>query len=141
MVNGSVEAKETLLDRTLSLPEATLAVANLATPAAFLFLLRPVLEGHAKIGNRPATWARGGLAITFLAAMIVLATGRNVLGRRVSCCAVGLNLCLILWFWTDSGVVFTIEIVGWLFVDALILLLVVLTDEQFAAHRKRNGTA
>lgn len=99
-----------------------LAALNLAFPAALLWLMRPTFLGTGSIGNWPSIVARGVMSITFLGAAILLFREWVVVGVRLTVLGLVLNLLLIGWFWSRSGVVWTIEIEGWFAVDAIVVL-------------------
>lgn len=109
----------------------TIAFLNLAYPAALFLLLRPMLiRHHGTIGNLPSVIERGAVAAVFLAATVSLVTGVERVGLALTSFGVALSVALILWFWVQAGVVFTLEIAGWLVVDAVLVLLLLVARKE-----------
>jgi hypothetical protein len=109
----------------------TIAFLNLAYPAALFLLLRPILVlHHGTIGNLPSIIERGAVAAVFAAATLTLVTGLERVGLALTCFGVALNVALIVWFWVRSGVVFNLEVAGWLVVDAMLVLLLLLARTE-----------
>ncbi len=93
-----------------------LVAFDLLNPAFLLLLLCPVLFGRARICNAPAIAFRGVVSFIFLLAALALVTGAIRIGRAVSISAVILNLAMISWIWSDSGILLNLEITAWFIV-------------------------
>jgi hypothetical protein len=78
--------------------------------------------------------------LIFLAAAILLVARHVPTGIRLTVLGLVLNLLLILFFWSHSGILFTLEISGWLAVDAIIALTLVCL-RQSAASRAGSFTS
>ena len=118
----------------LPLPVVILAVLNLAFPAALIWLMGPTLYGNGTIGNWPSIIKRGIVAFIFLAAAILLVTRHVPNGIRLTVLGLVLNVLLILSFWSHSGILFTLEISGWLTVDTIIVLMLAFLPESATTH-------
>jgi len=119
----------------LPLSVVSLATLNLATPAALVYLLIPVIFRHASSCNFPALLARGAVSACFFVAAIALASNRVPLGRTLTGCALLLSLGMMVLFWAlDRQLSFNIENEGWLVVDAITLVCLLLPRPYFQAR-------
>lgn len=108
-----------------------IALLNLAFPAALFLLLRPILVlHHGTIGNLQSIIERGAVATVFVVATAALLIRMERVGLTLTVIGVVLNVGLILWFWLQSGVVLTLEVAGWLVIDALIVLLLLVARKE-----------
>jgi hypothetical protein len=97
-------------------------------PAALGVLLLPVLRGSGSVCNVLGMVERGIVAAVFLAGAVLLAMGRSRRGSLALAAGVTLNVLLVLMWWLLAGhVTVTVEIVGWAVLDALIVVLLVLS--------------
>src|SRR5437867_3907138 len=97
-----------------------LASLNLSFPAALAYLLRPVILGNASACNWPSIVERSVVSLVFVIGAASLVTKHLRLGTVLTSVGVLLSVLLVAWFWSKSGIRFTLEIKGWLMVDACI---------------------
>ena len=112
---GIVARSDQILGGTLAL-----IALSLVQPAMFVQLLMLTETPGASVGNWPAVVARGVVAVLFLAGAVFLLVRRTRAGLLTSALAVVASLGMIVWIWSGSGVVFTLDIVLWLIIDGLV---------------------
>lgn len=101
-----------------------LALLSLGIPAGFALLLLPLVRGTASACNVPALVERAVVVLVFVAASILLAIGRSRVGGLVALGGVLLSVVVVATWWVSAGrIVFTLELAGWVVVDACILAL------------------